>query len=98
MTPNRRRRGFLGFDIDMSISARWLLVIVIIGLVQFGTFLAELRAIRTDMIEIKTSSKLLVNIIATISTKDAEQDTRLFEVERRLNVREQLNPLERKRH
>ena len=86
----------------MSVSARWLLAIIVLGLVQFGTFLAEIKALRTDVMDVKIAFKEFItttqHVLVANAVEHAEFRSRLLELERRMNVREERNPLEGKRH
>ena len=80
---NRRKNHIFQWQFDISV--KWLVVIVIMGLVQFGVFLEQFKVLNTNVIELKEALKSGATSAQLLITHDAEQDVRLDEIERRLN-------------
>ena len=85
MTDQRKNHLF-GFTFDVSV--KWLIVIIVMGLVQFGVFWEQFRQVGSDIAEIKTALKDGVNMTHTLLLNDVQQDSRITEIERRLNARD----------
>ena len=89
---NRRKNRILGFEFDISI--KWLIGIIILGLVQFGVFWEQFRQVGGDISDVKQAVKEIINVARIVENKDVQQDTRIYELERRLNERDRRRPLD----
>jgi hypothetical protein len=82
----RRKTSFFGLEFDISV--KWLIAIIVMGLVQFGVFLEKFKAQQEGIMEIK--AKLSENSIRSddaferIMIKDAIQDSDIQELKRRM--------------
>lgn len=80
---NRRQNHLFGWSFDLSL--KWLLAIIVMGLVQFGVFWQQFQTLNTQVAELAKSFGA-----ATISTQiliihDATQDAEIAELKRRMN-------------
>jgi hypothetical protein len=73
---------------EMDLSVKWLATIIIMGLVQFGVFWEQFRQVGADISEIKAAMREGLLSVQAANIKDAQQDARLYELERRMSSRE----------
>lgn len=80
---NRRQNHLFGWSFDLSL--KWLVAIIVMGLVQFGVFWEQFKTLNNQVAELNKSFSA-----ATINTQilvihDATQDAEIAEIKRRLN-------------
>jgi hypothetical protein len=85
---NRRKDRFFGFPLDISV--KWLVIIVVMGLIQFGVFWEQFRALNDNVVDMKnalssgaTTAQTLIIKDALQDAKDISHDTEIMELKRR---------------
>jgi hypothetical protein len=82
----RRKTSFFGLEFDISV--RWLIAIVVMGLIQFGVFLEKFNVQQEGIMEIKAklndSSTRNSEAFERVLIKDAIQDSDIQELKRRM--------------
>jgi hypothetical protein len=85
---NRRKNHLFGMEFDISV--KWLLIIIVMGLVQFGVFWEQFRQVGNDIADIKTALQEGVTTGHALFIKDAQQDGRIVEIEKAAQLQREL--------
>lgn len=84
--PNRRKNRLFGMELDISV--KWLLAIIVGGLIQFGVFWEQFRTLNNSVQEMRSDLHNSSVTAQTLIIKDATQDADIAEIKRRLNGHE----------
>jgi len=72
-----------GFPLDISV--KWLVIIIVMGFVQFGVFWEQFRVLNENVAEMKDTLRDGAASIQVLVIKDASQDADIAELKRRMN-------------
>lgn len=80
---NRRQNHLFGWSFDLSL--KWLIMIIVMGLVQFGVFWEQFRTLNKEVAELNRSFSAATVNTQILIIHDATQDAEIAELKRRMN-------------